>query len=81
MCALFVRFGVKEEYMLFMNEFVEREIKNMKEFISKISVSLSAYNTCTVLHCMSYMYMCNGGFLICYPLTMSFVYRYLSYAV
>ena len=34
------RFGVKEEYMLFMNEFVEREIKNMKEFINRISVSL-----------------------------------------
>ena len=35
-----VRFGVKEEYMLFMNEFVEGEIKNMKEFINRISVSL-----------------------------------------
>ena len=31
---------MKEEYMLFMNEFVEREIKNMKEFINRISVSL-----------------------------------------
>ena len=43
-CFVFVivvaRFGVKEEYMLFMNEFVEGEIKNMKEFINRISVSL-----------------------------------------
>ena len=34
------RFGVKEEYMLFMNEFVEREVKNMKEFINRLSVSV-----------------------------------------
>ena len=46
-CTLFVRFGVKEEYMLFMNEFVEREIKNMKEFISKISVSVAIH---TIVH-------------------------------
>ena len=37
--ANFARFGVKEEYMCFMNEFVVDEIKNMKEFIKKISVS------------------------------------------
>lgn len=38
--ANFARFGVKEEYMCFMNDFVVEEIKNMKEFIKKISVSL-----------------------------------------
>jgi hypothetical protein len=37
--ANFARFGVKEEYMCFMNDFVVDEIKNMKEFIKKISVS------------------------------------------
>ena len=37
--ANFARFGVKEEYMCFMNDFVVEEIKNMKEFIKKISVS------------------------------------------
>lgn len=36
--ANFARFGVKEEYMCFMNDFVVEEIKNMKEFIKKISV-------------------------------------------
>jgi len=38
--ANFARFGVKEEYMCFMNDFVGSEIKNMKEFIKRISVSL-----------------------------------------
>ena len=38
--ANFARFGVKEEYMCFMNDFVEKEIKNMKQFIDTISVSL-----------------------------------------
>lgn len=33
------RFGVKEEYMCFMNELMEAEIKNMKQFIDRISVS------------------------------------------
>ncbi len=36
------RFGVKEEYMCFMNDFVENEIQNMKEFLNKISVSRSS---------------------------------------
>ena len=36
--ANFARFGVKEEYMCFMNDFVMEEVKNMKEFIKKISV-------------------------------------------
>ncbi len=36
--ANFARFGVKEEYMCFMNDFVGSEIKNMKEFIKRISV-------------------------------------------
>ena len=31
---------MKEEYMCFMNDFVETEIKNMKEYLNKISVSL-----------------------------------------
>jgi hypothetical protein len=35
--ANFARFGVKEEYMCFMNEFVEKEIHNMKQFIHRIS--------------------------------------------
>ena len=34
------RFGVKEEYMCFLNEFVEQEIKNMRQYIERISVSL-----------------------------------------
>ena len=41
--ANFARFGVKEEYMCFMNDFVSMEVKNMKEFIKKISV-------CTINH-------------------------------
>ncbi|XP_019857271.1 PREDICTED: disabled homolog 2-interacting protein-like [Amphimedon queenslandica] len=35
--ANFARFGVKEEYMCFMNDFVGREIQNMKQFIDRIS--------------------------------------------
>ena len=37
--ANFTRFGVKEEYMCFMNDFLSREVKNMKQFIDRISVS------------------------------------------
>ena len=37
--ANFARFGVKEEYMCFMNDFLSKEIKNMKQFIDTISVS------------------------------------------
>lgn len=33
------RFGEKEDYMLFLNEFVERETQNMRNFIAQISVS------------------------------------------
>ncbi len=42
--ANFARFGVKEEYMCFMNDFVENETKNMKEFLNKISVSKHTHN-------------------------------------
>lgn len=35
----FYRFGGKEEYMTFMNDFVEEEWCNMKDFLHKISVS------------------------------------------
>jgi hypothetical protein len=38
--ANFARFGVKEEYMCFMNEFLGKEIKNMKQFIDTISSPL-----------------------------------------
>ncbi len=41
------RFGVKEEYMCFMNDFVDYEIQNMKEFLNKISVSRSSAVWCT----------------------------------
>ena len=37
---IFPRFGGKEEYMSFMNEFVETAIPNMDLFLSKISVSM-----------------------------------------
>lgn len=33
------RFGAKEDYMFFMNDFVEQQIPNMKKFIKNISVS------------------------------------------
>lgn len=35
--ANFARFGIKEEYMCFMNGFMEEEVKNMKQFIERIS--------------------------------------------
>ena len=38
--ALCFRFGGKEEFMTFMNRFVEREAVNMKNFLRKISVSI-----------------------------------------
>ena len=37
--ANFTRFGVKEEYMYFMNNFVENQIPIMKRFLDRISVS------------------------------------------
>ena len=37
--ANFARFGIKEEYMCFMNDFLGKEIKNMRQFVDKISVS------------------------------------------
>ena len=37
--ANFTRFGVKEEYMYFMNSFVEIQIPQMKQFLQRISVS------------------------------------------
>ena len=37
--ANFTRFGVKEEYMYFMNTFVENQIPIMKRFLDRISVS------------------------------------------
>jgi len=36
--ANFTKFGGKELYMEFMNDFVEREWDDMKEFVFKISV-------------------------------------------
>ena len=36
---LFFRFGGKEEYMDFMNGFVEKEFVNMRKFLNEISVS------------------------------------------
>lgn len=37
--STFYRFGGKEEYMGFMNGFVEKEFVNMRRFIDDISVS------------------------------------------
>ena len=42
--ANFARFGVKEEYMCFMNDFLSKEIKNMKQFVDRISVSLKTFD-------------------------------------
>ena len=42
--------------MLFMNEFVEREIKNMKEFISKISVG--KHDVLTTFTAQHYYFTC-----------------------
>ena len=39
-CLLFSRFESKEEYMNFMNEFVEREADSARNFITQISVSV-----------------------------------------
>lgn len=36
---LYFRFGGKEEYMGFMNGFVEKEFVNMRKFLEEISVS------------------------------------------
>ena len=33
------RFGGKEEYMTFMNDFVDREFSSMRTFLQQISVS------------------------------------------
>jgi RAS protein activator-like 2 len=39
--ANFTRFGVKEEYMYFMNSFVEIQIPQMKQFLQRISSPMS----------------------------------------
>lgn len=39
--ANFSRFGGKEKYMCFMNNFVERELVNMQQFLRQISTSAS----------------------------------------
>lgn len=36
---MYFRFGGKEDYMTFMNDFVENELPNAKMFITQISVS------------------------------------------
>lgn len=38
--ANFTKFGGKEHYMEFMNEFVEREWQRMKDFLRRISTGL-----------------------------------------
>ena len=42
--ANFARFGVKEQYMTFMNSFVEREIANVRLFLHSISSSVQEQN-------------------------------------
>ncbi len=37
--ANFTKFGAKEEYMTFMNDFVDREFSSMRTFLQQISVS------------------------------------------
>ena len=67
------RFGVKEEYMCFMNDFVENEIQNMKEFLNKISVSRSS--AVNLLYCSVYTTSIKM-YLDLY--TCIYVYTYLS---
>ena len=40
--ANFTRFGSKEEYMLFMNDFLEKETVNMKQYVDRISFAASS---------------------------------------
>ena len=49
------RFGGKEEFMTFMNDFVEQEWANMKDFLARISVSYChPANLCSdaILNCV-----------------------------
>jgi len=41
-CGVLCRFGIKEEWMEFMNAFVSREFDNMRTFLQNISVKHSA---------------------------------------
>ena len=50
--ANFARFGVKEEYMCFMNDFLSKEIKNMKQFIDTISVSSATQKKSIFVGCL-----------------------------
>ena len=43
------RFGGKEEFMTFMNRFIEKEATNMKSFLRKISVSRVYVCVCVLL--------------------------------
>ena len=50
--ANFTRFGVKEEYMYFMNTFVEHQIPIMKRFLERISVSALCNRLTAITACM-----------------------------
>lgn len=45
--ANFTKFGGKEHYMEFMNEFVEREWQRMKDFLSRISSGMGMNEKCS----------------------------------
>ena len=42
-CDMQFRFGIKEEWMEFMNAFVSAEFSNMRKFLQNISVNCSTH--------------------------------------
>lgn len=52
--ANFTRFQGKENFMEFMNDFLEREAPSMKEFLKNISVSILKKYSCAF--CVLYLF-------------------------